>query len=218
MSDFTDLLARFNRKERNIVIKNIIAKENLVISPKFLDSLKHSLGLEIPGNPFFAIDYHLDWLAVCTWLLEHNIDVENFDSGSFPGDDPERKYFITSNQADVDLLLAFELGERHHAILCEAKLDTPWKAKQVKTKIERIQYISNISKKVTFHYIALYPEFTKVPANLSECFESSIILDHDKNLVLSAQCIQSGNNVVRKNGSGWSVFPICKKSKPRTQK
>lgn len=65
---------------------------------------------------------------------------------------------MKGNQEDVDLLVAFEDGTTTHVILVEAKGDTAWSNKQMKSKAERLRVaFDGINDTVKPHFAFISP-------------------------------------------------------------
>ena len=164
MSRVIDYLRRFNRKERFILLNHVLGQRGedaFRLNRHFAGKLANTLGLEIPADAFVAMDYHLDWIQMAIYLADndHRNDIDN------PQIDPKgnvRKLF-QANQEDIDLLVAFEEksnDERSHIVLIEAKGDTKWDSKQLKSKAARLKLIfkQNSCVNVEPHFILMSPD------------------------------------------------------------
>jgi hypothetical protein len=96
--------------------------------------LSRELGFDVPADAFVAMDYHLTWLYASVFLAER-------------GDRPEApKHLVVQNEAgivrgnqeDIDLLVAFDQGQKTHLIIIEAKGVTGWTNKQMQSKAKRL--------------------------------------------------------------------------------
>lgn len=156
MSKVIDLLQRFNRKERFLLLNHVLgeaAGEVFRLNSDFNESLRDILGLDgIPSDAFVAMDYHLDWIQMAVYLADGNSQsrciVYNDD-------------LVKANQEDVDLLVAFEDGstKKVHLVLIEAKADTGWTNKQLQSKAKRLKQIFNEKalRYVTPHFVLMSP-------------------------------------------------------------
>jgi hypothetical protein len=69
---FLDMLRRFNAKERNFLTCYALSP---ILSPQFVRELTDHLqeigltGLECAKVVYFGMDYHLEWIYDCFWLL-----------------------------------------------------------------------------------------------------------------------------------------------------
>ncbi len=127
-SQLVNALSRFNRKERYWLLLDAVGAPFLDLDAKFLDKLRNVLKIEIPERPWWAFDYHFDWLhAVLSFGPDYN-----FPDPYTPQSNAGKE--IRGNQEDIDLIVAFDTT----VILIEAKLTTAWTNSQMKSKIDRI--------------------------------------------------------------------------------
>ncbi|NNJ12578.1 hypothetical protein EKD04_019820 [Chloroflexales bacterium ZM16-3] len=135
MSPLITQLRRLNRKERFYVMRAAVGEERFALGDDFRRQVGEKLGLDIPGDAFFAIDYHLDWLSVAI-------------EATFR---PQGKHIyrdtiaINQNQEDIDLLIAFDAEEVTQLVLIEAKGVGTWTRKQVMSKLTRLEKIFGAS-------------------------------------------------------------------------
>lgn len=135
MPDLIELLESFNRKERFFLISQALG--NFQMSDHFRRELGKTVSIEIPAGSFTAMDYHLDWLTAA--LVAHGAGNkgELFDN---PG-----QQTIHGTQEDIDLLVAFRAESLYHIILVEAKGDTGWTNKQMRSKANRLTQIFGLN-------------------------------------------------------------------------
>jgi hypothetical protein len=148
-----DYLRRFNSKERFFLVGHILGNPQFVPSDKFVQEIEHSLKIELPSEPFAAMDYHLDWLYASLYLA-----FQNGSSKIHPNDDA----IIKGQQEDVDFLLAFiDVQKQCHIVLVEAKGVTSWTNKQMRSKILRLGRIFGLDGKkwpgIVPHFVILSP-------------------------------------------------------------
>jgi hypothetical protein len=74
---FSDILSRFNRKERYWVLNELLDFNSTPISKNFRSKLRTELGIEVPTNAWWAMDYHFDWLHAALACVENKCSVEN---------------------------------------------------------------------------------------------------------------------------------------------
>lgn len=204
-SQLVNALSRFNRKERYWLLLDAVGTPFLDLDAKFLDKLRNVLNIEIPERPWWAFDYHFDWLhAVLSFGPDYN-----FPDPSTPQPNPGKE--IRGNQEDIDLIVAFDTT----IILIEAKLTTAWTNSQMKSKIERIVKLPR--DHINLHLVLSSPRSTKkleldgwpnwalshqneVPA------PHHIVLNHGdasaKSLSVS-RCDSEGN--ITKSGTHWVI-------------
>jgi hypothetical protein len=60
-----DVLKRFNRKERNLLVRAVLGDEQkpLLLSDQFRKDIASKLRIEIQPDAWWATDYHINWLA-----------------------------------------------------------------------------------------------------------------------------------------------------------
>ncbi|MCC6961587.1 MAG: hypothetical protein IT301_17195 [Dehalococcoidia bacterium] len=136
----------FNRKERFFLFAYATGNDSrgLVLSPVFRASLGAALGLEVPPEARGFVDYHIDWLHAAV-LLESapaGANSPNWQPGTAePAGQPTVPWVSTGNQEDIDLLVVFERDGVTWLLLVEAKAETEWTNKQVRSKAERFRRI-----------------------------------------------------------------------------
>lgn len=133
MSKLVENLKRFNRKERYWVVQTALGESAAQrLCPSFLARLSEQLGEAVPADAWWAMDYHLDWLAAALTLQAGRMGNQ---AGAWPNQvlDDDRR-LITGTQEDIDLLIAY--GDT--VVLVEAKADTAWGNAQVSSKLRRL--------------------------------------------------------------------------------
>lgn len=137
LKDFLDL---FNRKERYHLLKNAL-HESFQLSDEFSRELGDAINVKVPKNAWVAMDYHLDWISVAVasflrgYSPKHRGTLDRIDGKQFK-----------STQQDIDLVVAFTVGQMNHLVLIEAKAyEQKWTNytydRQLKSKLERLQHI-----------------------------------------------------------------------------
>lgn len=148
-SKLVDALSRFNRKERYWLLLDAVGDPFLELSSGFRDKLRNALGIDIPERPWWAFDYHFDWLhAVLAFGPE-------YDFNQLCGPQPNLGNEIRGTQEDIDLILAFDTT----IILIEAKLTTAWNNMQMRSKIDRIVKLPQ--EHINLHLVLSSPRSTK---------------------------------------------------------
>ena len=159
-SDLIALLRSFNRKERQILLSEVLRREEgevvFSLDAGFRKRLGGKIGVTVPADAYVAMDYHLDWLAMALHLAATPDLPERIRNvGLFEG-----------NQQDVDLLVAFEAADGAHLALIEAKGVTRWDKRQLASKARRLRRIFGDgpgSDLATPHFVLMSP---KRPARL----------------------------------------------------
>ena len=58
-----EALKKFNRKERYWVVRNALGPTSNQLGEGFRADLQRTIGIEIPEDAWWSIDYHIDWLV-----------------------------------------------------------------------------------------------------------------------------------------------------------
>ncbi len=158
MSELTDILDRFNRKERNLLVRDALGH-----SPSKALSLDHNFrkrigtelgGLEIPNDAWWATDYHLNWIAGALALWRRGEQAIGTAQINLLSENPVR-YLVERSQEDADLLIAFDTT----LILVEVKAFGYFTNKQIDSKLQRWHLLKRQSElpgfKVTFRFILM---------------------------------------------------------------
>jgi predicted RecB family nuclease len=125
---YVKILERFNRKERNLVIRHILGHtaNPLRLDVKFRYKVSTALNLEsqIPESISWWTDYHISWLAGALVLFAMGPEVASKASPTGSGILENRqlsnhRWLVEGGGEDIDLVLAYD----HELILIEAKGD-----------------------------------------------------------------------------------------------
>lgn len=135
VSDPIALLRSFHRKERQLLLSEVLRREEDEEVFRLGDGFRERLGVEIgvavhPGA-YVAMDYHLDWLGVALRLA----------AASGPPEPIPNDGWFKATQEDIDLLVAFRDEDETHVVLIEAKGVTGWNNAQLASKAERLRRI-----------------------------------------------------------------------------
>lgn len=205
-SQLVQALKRFNRKERFWLLSDAVGKPFASLSPAFLNKVGTKLGIGLPSNPWWAFDYHLDWLHAVLSLGP------DYDLTHLPVAQVNDTPIATGGQEDIDLLIAFD----QTIILIEAKMSTSWTKKQMESKFKRMSSLPTLH--VQPHFVLVSPSkpkrlnLTGVPswalkAHNGATQPAHIILpgseDQDKPLMIS-RCNEGG--VKSAVGEHWKIF------------
>lgn len=159
MSELTDILDRFNCKERNLLIRDALGhspSKPLLLDDDFLQRLGIALGdLKIPKDAWWATDYHLNWIAgaLSLWRCgEPAIGTAQMNPHS---EGSSARWLVERSQEDVDLLIAFDTT----LILVEVKAFGYFTNKQIGSKLNRWRLLKKQSELplpgVTFHFMLM---------------------------------------------------------------
>ena len=119
MQSLGHVLERFNRKERNLLIRDILGDADairLCLHESFRKRVADALGIApIPANAWWGTDYHISWLAgALSVFLKREPEIycnKRHLEGS------HGRQLVEGNQEDVDLIIATD----QHLILIEVK-------------------------------------------------------------------------------------------------
>ena len=131
MTTLVEYLETFNRKERFFLIGEALGNPTFRLSSDFIARLNDAFSLDAPPDAFAAMDYHLDWTYACLYLVGKDETPIHRN--------PDRA--ITGNQEDTDFLVAWEREGMTHLLLLEAKVETRWTNRQLKSKADRLRRI-----------------------------------------------------------------------------
>ena len=124
-------LQSLNAKERFFLIGKILGNSEFKLSAEFREDLNKEFDIKIPANVFSAMDYHLDWLYASLHITEDDSDkIYSNEEG-----------IIKGHQEDIDYIIVFEIDNKTHIILIEAKGVTGWSNKQMDSKANRLKEI-----------------------------------------------------------------------------
>ena len=121
MNELADVLKRFNRKERNLLVRAVLGDEQepLKLVEAFRRDVARELKIEmIPDGAWWATDYHISWLAgALAYYTEGDAGLNKARLNRSSGPSPRRSRLIEGNQEDIDLIIA----SGRDLILIEAK-------------------------------------------------------------------------------------------------
>jgi hypothetical protein len=152
-------LKRFNRKERNLLIREALGDEEkqLCLGKQFRTKLEQELSISVQQNAWWATDYHISWLAGALDLYS-NGEARLESAASRPNPrGRNRRCLIEPNQQDIDMVVASGLD----LILIEAKAYGSWANSQMTSKIQRLTLLKefydaiagSIPKPIAFHFV-----------------------------------------------------------------
>jgi len=219
MSELRDLLDQFNRKERYWLIRDAVG-DPFLLSREFRKKLEDEIGVTIPCDAWWAVDYHIDWLVAVLHSFPEQIKIRTIHDNKIKE--------IRGNQEDFDLIIAFE----KQIILVEAKtgnfVDT-----QLQSKLSRLGKLKfgngkligdrGFTKKNIRIWFVLCSPKKKIdniklddgndcdnikwslkhpkPADLHH-----IKLDFPENTAMVSRCTDKGKKSAK--GGCWAVYPV----------
>lgn len=144
-----DILEGFNRKERNLLVRDILghSEQKLRLSPDFLTRIHVATGVTLNADAWWATDYHLDWLFAAVMVFLGTATPGQVQADALPP-------LMTATQEDADLVIA----DDRHLILIEAKAYGAYNNEQVARKrrrFEMLQYIAGPN--LDLHFLLMSP-------------------------------------------------------------
>lgn len=163
MNALAAILERFNRKERNLLLRDILGcpGKTLDLSPNFCERLAKAVQLptDFLSTAWWATDFHFDWLAggLLTFVNGETRERQENPSG-----------LVMGNQEDLDLVVVAQASApqaQYHLILIEAKAYGYFTKKQYESKVARLaqlyKFYRDMEKesppRITFHYVLYSP-------------------------------------------------------------
>jgi len=178
MHSLADALDRFNRKERNLLVRAMLAEGGLPpLSKPFCDQVAQKLGFPIPEAAWWATDYHISWLAGALALF---VKGDEETARKIIWENPENtnnRRLVERNQEDVDLVIATGCN----LIFIEAKAYGHFGNPQLKHKLARLELLNDFyiemvgtnppeNQIVHFHLLIISPR--KPTSSLTTCWPS----------------------------------------------
>jgi hypothetical protein len=170
MNELADILKRFNRKERNLLVRAVLGDEQkpLRLVEAFRRDVARELKIEmIPEAAWWATDYHISWLAgALAYYTEGDAALNKARLNRSSGPSPCTSRLIEGNQEDIDLIIA----SGRDLILIEAKAFGSWDNKQLRSKLERLDLLHDEYEqiadradrdRVRMHFLLMSPKESK---------------------------------------------------------
>jgi hypothetical protein len=221
MHSLADALETFNRKERNLLVRAMLAEEGrLPLSENFRNEVAKKLGLQsIPKDAWWATDYHISWLAGALALFVKGYE----EARDITWPNPENKHkrrLVEGNQEDVDLVIA----TGRNLVLTEAKGFGHFGNAQLASKLTRLELLHDFYNElvgtepsehsVTFHFLIISPT---APSKLTTSWPSwackgqdvpwiELKLDKGKSVFEVTRCDGTGTSSAA--GQRWRVKPV----------
>jgi hypothetical protein len=160
MNELADALKRFNRKERNLLVRAVLGDEQtpLLLSDQFRKDVATKFGIEIQPDAWWATDYHINWLAgALAYYTEGDACLNRARRNTEPSSSGQ---MIEQNLEDVDLIIVSD----HDLILIEAKAYAYFDNAPLKSKLERLDLVRNEYPRLTMqnpvvqmHFLLISP-------------------------------------------------------------
>lgn len=180
MEKLAGILERFNRKERNLLVRAALghaATTPLYLCDTFRKDVANATGIkEIPENAWWATDYHISWVAGALAVLvkgELAVFHRNDDPPLPPWPNPPvpntatqpeegQSQLVEGNQEDVDLVIATESD----LIMVEAKGFGSFDKEQLQSKLQRLELLHTFYKdtlcpagnRIRFRFLLISPK------------------------------------------------------------
>jgi hypothetical protein len=166
MEQLANVLERFNRKERNLLIRDILDKP-LHLGSDFCERLAKAVGIpkESVDRAWWATDFHFDWLAGALLTFMKGETQNRQDNVSRH---QSHSRLVMGNQEDLDLVVVAYVPAAtmpYHLILIEAKAYGHFTSDQYQSKVSRLELLYAFYKeleresqhKISFHYVLYSP-------------------------------------------------------------
>ena len=132
MRSLVNALERFNRKERNLLVRDAIGHNEspIPLSQGFRDKIAKRLGLqeEVPADAWWATDYHIAWLAGALSVYALG---EGALEQTWANPPANQRRLMEANQEDIDLVVSWET----RIVLIEAKGYSCFSNTQLESKL-----------------------------------------------------------------------------------
>ncbi|MBR0663980.1 hypothetical protein GXW71_06375 [Roseomonas hellenica] len=167
-------LERFNRKERNLLVRDALGHRGvpLRLSDNFRARLACTLdqpSAPVPQDAWWATDFHISWIAGALAIFARG---DAAVSNQFPNpsrsaeDSTKRRYLIEQNQEDVDLIVSWG----RELVFVEAKAYGSFTNTQWKSKLTRLELLHNFylsleipaDRAIRFHVVLASPTKPKL--------------------------------------------------------
>ena len=156
MLSLPEALERFNRKERNLLVRDILGHTKdaaLPLSASFRQKVEERLRIPVPEHAWWATDFHISWLAgALAVYMKQNTNLRPFPNpevatAANDAVSSKPRQLVEGNQEDIDLIVATD----QHLILIEAKAYGTFTDKQIGSKVARLNLLYDF-------YIKLQPD------------------------------------------------------------
>lgn len=207
MSELIETLKRFNRKERNWLIRDALGTSAEALSEDFRKRLADTIrtrdpDFQLQADAWWVTDYHLDWLVAALTMM-----IEGEATARKPHPNPNA--VVQGNQQDIDLLIA----SGTNLVLVEAKGVGAWAGLGTDSKLTRLAALpAEIFAGITPYFVFCSPAGHPLPVrgwpswgeNGSEPFSMTLHPPADmKTLLRVERCDQNGRRSAK--GGHWVV-------------
>lgn len=164
MADLAQILERFNRKERHLLVRDILghtSEKGIPLSEHFRMRIGKTLNLTVSAEAWWATDYHLDWLAGALTLYALGSQANLLTTYPNPKNTVTGRKLVVGNQEDADLVIA----DGQNLVVVEAKAYGSWSNKQATSKIQRwenlLQHYKSLRKHpypLSIYFVLMSPQ------------------------------------------------------------
>ncbi len=131
-----EALARFDRKERNWLVRDALGDGARKLAPDFGARVSKAVkprepDFQLDENAWWAVDYHVDWIVAALHILRYGVP----DPKQAQLNDPAT---VKGHHQDVDLVIASGTT----LILVEAKGVGSWSGNGLEDKAERLKALT----------------------------------------------------------------------------
>ena len=224
MVDLIDHLKSFNRNEPFYVLTYALGwlhdckEPTLQLGKLFRKELECKFPVKIPqDNVFVATEYHLNWIHASLYLASCK--------GAMPDNIRDANSLIENNQQDVDLLIAFQAGDKYHLIFVEGKgYSTTTRGhenfgKKENGELKIINKFRRLKQIVEYHKgrlpVAIEPYFCLISGDESKEHTKRILTCIEKSLDISAKWVElplPKDKLVVGRVNPYPIKPICASS------
>jgi hypothetical protein len=219
-------LDSFNRKERNLLVRDILGQVGpLRLSERYCDKITRKLGFPVnPQDAWWATDYHISWLAGALALF---VKGEDRARDACENEQKDDRNLVEGNQEDIDLVIA----TGRNLVLIEAKAYGSWSKKQLDHKLARLELLDVFYRKligsgssehaVKFHLLLTSPTPPSVKPTArrpSWAFKGNEVpwteleIDKRKSVFKVTRCDERGKKDAK--GGSWHIEEISHSSEP----
>lgn len=133
----TQVLQRFNRKERHWLVRDALGSASRHLDRDFLGRVETVVRQRDPNfrmklGAWWATDFHIDWLVAALHVLRSETDATT--------PQPNGDGRVTGSQQDIDMIVASDST----LILIEAKGVGSWANQGLRDKVERLRRLTNV--------------------------------------------------------------------------
>jgi hypothetical protein len=198
---FVDILEEFNRKERNLLVRDILghSEEKLRLSDDFLKRIHDATGVTLDADAWWATDFHFDWLFAAAMLFVGTATAGQVQADAIPP-------LMTATQEDADLVVA----DGKHLILIEAKAYGSFSNERIKEKRRRFNQLRELfGSSLDLHLVLMSPvapQKLHYPEGIKPLPWLQLMIGANVTVCRVERCDASGNT--GKAGGHWTIVEL----------